>query len=138
MHEEIRDVYVECMGKTVTGLFRTYQTQLAKVRGGLCEREPLFPLFASISTPPPCSSSPECSPCSPPLHQLSIKIATKSSLLASSSPSPSGPALFSSSKPSSGKTMDPFTVGDRGRVLDLVEEGPIVVHVAVSEKEFYP
>ena len=63
------------------------------------------------------------------LNKLDAKVVTKSDLLGSESPS--NPSLQA-------KRSDPFSLGNRGRVLDLIDEKPILVHVALAEKEHFP
>ena len=33
---------------------------------------------------------------------------------------------------------DPFTLGERGKVLDIADEKPIMVHIAIAEGEKFP
>ena len=46
--------------------------------------------------------------------------------------------LFSTNKTDSTKRGDGFNMGDRDSILDAIEAGPILVHVAVAEGSQFP
>ncbi|GMH82404.1 hypothetical protein TL16_g09244 [Triparma laevis f. inornata] len=96
VHNEIRDVYVESMSKVLSGLFKTYQSQLAK---------------------------------------LDLKAAGKNDLIAVEEAAVKD--MFSS-KVNMSKKIDPFTLGERGKVLEIADEKPIMVHIAIAEGEKFP
>ncbi|GMH50721.1 hypothetical protein TrLO_g9568 [Triparma laevis f. longispina] len=96
VHNEIRDVYVESMSKVLSGLFKTYQSQLAK---------------------------------------LDLKAAGKNDLIAVEEAAVKD--MFSS-KVNMSKKIDPFTLGERGKVLEIADERPIMVHIAIAEGEKFP
>ena len=96
IHAEIRDIYVESMAKTLSSLFKTYQSQLTK---------------------------------------LDMKVANKHDLIVVDEAAVKD--MFSS-KVNLSKRSDPFSLGNRAMVLDIIDEKPIMVHIAMAEKEKYP
>ncbi|GMH82470.1 hypothetical protein TrST_g12487 [Triparma strigata] len=96
VHNEIRDVYVESMSKVLSGLFKTYQSQLGK---------------------------------------LDLKVAGKNDLIAVEEGAVKD--MFTS-KVNLTKRADPFTLGERGKVLEIADEKPIMVHIAIAEGEKFP
>jgi len=93
VHQEIRNIYTESMAKTISSLFKTYQSQLSK---------------------------------------LDSKMAGKHDLICVDEQAAKD--MFSTKRDMS-KRGDPFSLGDRARVLDIKEEKPIMVHIAIAEKE---
>mmetsp|Transcript_13896 Transcript_13896/g.28430 ORF Transcript_13896/g.28430 Transcript_13896/m.28430 type:complete len:718 (+) Transcript_13896:209-2362(+) len=96
VHQEVRDIYAESMAKTISSLFKTYQSQLTK---------------------------------------LDSKVAGKHDLICVDEGAVKD--MFST-KINMSKRSDPFSLGDRGRVLEIADEKPIMVHIAMAEKEKYP
>eukprot|EP00611_Tribonema_gayanum_P019451 TRINITY_DN336_c0_g1_i1.p1 TRINITY_DN336_c0_g1~~TRINITY_DN336_c0_g1_i1.p1 ORF type:complete len:749 (+),score=271.71 TRINITY_DN336_c0_g1_i1:64-2247(+) len=94
--EEVRNVYIESMGRTIYNLFRAYQAQLAK---------------------------------------LELEIATKTDLIAVEEAAVR--AMFTN-KVDLTKRGDAFTLGERDKILDMVEAAPILVHVAQAEGSRLP
>lgn len=94
--EEIRAVYIESMGRTISALFRAYHAQLMK---------------------------------------LELQMANRHDLIAVEDPA--ARSLFST-KSDPTKRGDGFNMGDRDSILDAVEAGPILVHVALAEGNQFP
>ncbi|CAM9679004.1 unnamed protein product [Ectocarpus sp. 12 AP-2014] len=94
--EEIRVVYIESMGRTISALFRAYHAQLMKLELELANRHDL----------------------------IAVEDAAARSMF--------------SAKADSNKRGDGFNIGDRDNILDTVEAGPILVHVALAEGRQFP
>ncbi|CAM9123350.1 unnamed protein product, partial [Sphacelaria rigidula] len=94
--EEIRAVYIESMGRTISALFRAYHAQLMK---------------------------------------LELEMATRQDLIAVEEAAVRN--LFTT-KVDLSKRGDGFDLGDRDKILDAVEAGPILVHVALAEGRHFP
>ena len=80
VHQEVRDIYAESMAKTISSLFKTYQSQLTK---------------------------------------LDSKVAGKHDLICVDEGAVKD--MFST-KINMSKRSDPFSLGDRGRVLEIADE----------------
>ena len=95
--EDIRNLYIETMGKTVYNLFKNYHAQLSK-------------LVDAVGT-----------------SKLEL-IAVEESNLKS---------MFTS-KVDMSKRQDPFSLGERNKILEDVESEPILVHIAIAEGMKFP